>query len=226
MIFNFILPIGFSIGAFLITCLIKLMVPYFDVKKTGNLHIYYGKSYSSWYGEVKNLPTFTFEQFLKFYNLNPEEWKIFDIDNKIVLPARNLGRHAGYSYEYDYQPIFFTNMFEYKKYRDWANIKANELKKIKALEQKNKAEKIILEAVQKDMNAIQQTENELTKIINNSNYNYSENHIMTSTGDTYIERTYCGVDSDGKRVRIVKQYKLNENGYLRDLGIKHYEVIS
>ena len=76
------------------------------------------------------------------------------------------------------------------------------------------------------MNAIQQTENELIKIINNSNYNYSENHIMTSTGDIYIERTYCGIDSDGKRVRIVKQYKLDENGYLRDLGIKHYEVIS
>ena len=95
-------------------------------------------------------------------------------------------------------------MFEYKKYRDWANAKANELKKKKAFEQKNKAEKTILEAVQKDMNAIQQTEDELTKIINNSNYNYSDNHIMTSNGDSYIERTYCGVESDGKRVRIVK----------------------
>ena len=224
MILNFILPIGFGIGAFLITCLIKLMVPYFDVKITGNLHIYYNNAYDNWYGEGKNLPTFTFEQFLKFYNLNPEEWKIFDEDNEIVLPARNLGKHKDYSYEYDYQPIFFTNMFEYKKYRDWANVKANELKKIKALEKKNKAEKTILEAVQKDMNAVvQQTEDELAKIINNSNY--SDNHIMTSNGDSYIERTYCGVESNGKRVRIVKQYNIDENGCLRDLGIRYYEVM-
>ena len=207
MILNFILPIGFGIGAFLITCLIKLMIPYFNIRNTGNLHICYDFAYNNWYGEGKNLPTFTFEQFLKFYNLNPEEWKIFDEDNKMALPARNLGKHKDYSYEYDYQPIFFTNMFEYKKYRDWANIKANELKKIKALEKKNKAEKTILEAVQKDMNAIQQTEDELTKIINNSNYNYTENHMMTSTGDTYIERTYCGVESNGKPVCIVNSIK-------------------
>ena len=204
MILSFILPIGFGIGAFLITCLIKLMAPYFNIRNTENLHIYYDNAYDNWYGEGKNLPTFTFEQFLKFYNLNPEEWKIFDEDNDIVLPARNLRKHGGYSYEYDYQPIFFTNMFEYKKYRDWANVKANELKKKKAFEQKNKAEKTILEAVQKDMNAVQQTEDELTKIINNSNYNYSDNHIMTSNGDSYIERTYCGVESNGQRVRIVK----------------------
>jgi hypothetical protein len=202
--FNIILPIGFGIGAFLTTYLIKLIIPYFDVKNNKDISIYYKKAHSShWYGEGKNLPIFTFEQFLKFYNLNPEEWEIFDEDNKIVLPARNLGKH-NYSYNYDYQPIFFTNMFEYKKYRDWAVEKAKELKKIKALEQRNKAEKTILEAVQKDMDAIQQTENELTKIINNSNYNYTENRMMTSAGDTYIERTYCGVDSDGKRVRIVK----------------------
>ena len=186
MILNFILPIGFGIGAFLTTCLIKLMIPYFNIKYSGNLHICYDLAYDNWYKEGKNLPTFTFEQFLKFYNLNPEEWKIFDKDNKIALPARNLGEHRDYNYEYDYQPIFFTNMFEYKKYRDWATEKVNELKKIKALEQRNKAEKTILRAVQKDMDAIQQTEDELTKIIKNSNYNYTENHIMTSTGDTYI----------------------------------------
>ena len=205
MTFNFILPIGFGIGAFLTTYLIKLIIPYFNIKTTGNLHICYNKGYNNWYGEGKNLPIFTFKQFLKFYNLNPEEWKIFDEDNKMaVLPARNLGEHRYCSYTYDYQPIFFTNMFEYKKYRDWAAEKANELKKIKALEKRNEAEKTILGAVQKDMDAIQQTEDELTKIINNSNYNYSDNHIMTSNGDSYIERTYCGVESDGQRVRIVK----------------------
>ena len=201
--FNIILPIGFGIGAFLTTYLIKLIIPYFKIKNSGSLCIYYDNAYNTLHGEGKNLPTFTFEQFLKFYNLNPEEWKIVDKQDKITLPARNLGTH-GYIYSYNYQPIFFTNMFEYKKYRDWATEKVNELKKIKALEQRNKAEKTILKAVQKDMDAIQQTEDELTKIINNSNYNYTENHIMTSTGDTYIERTYCGIESNGKRVRIVK----------------------
>ena len=116
-------------------------------------------------------------------------------------------------------------MFEYKKYRDWAAEKANELKKIKALEKRNEAEKTILGAVQKDIDAIQQTEDELTKIIDNSNYNYSENHIMTSDGETYIERTYCGVASDGKRVRIIRQYKLSEDGDLINLGMttKYYD---
>ena len=220
MIFSIVLPIGFGIGAFLTTYLIKLIAPYLNIKNNKDIHICYNDAYNSWYGEEKNLPIFTFEQFLKFYNLNSEEWEIFDEDHKIVLPARNLGKH-NYSYKYDYQPIFFTNMFEYKKYRDWAVEKAKELKRIKALEKKNKAKKTILEAVQKDMNAIQQTEDELTKIINNSNY--SENHIMTSTGETYIERTYCGVESNGKKVRIVKQYKIDENGYLKDLGIKYYD---
>ena len=199
---NFILPIGFGVGAFLTTYLIKLIIPYFKIKNSGSLYICYDNGYNILHGEGKNLPTFTFEQFLKFYNLNPEEWKIVDKQDKITLPARNLGIYGTYSY--NYQPIFFTNMFEYKKYRDWATEKIDELKRIKTLEQRNKAERIILKAVQKDMNAIQQTEDELTKIINNSNYNYTENHIMTSTGDTYIERTYCGVESDGKRVRIVK----------------------
>lgn len=204
MILNFILPIGFGIGAFLTTRLIKLIIPYFNIKNDKNIHICYDLAYNNWYGEGKNLPTFTFEQFLKFYNLNPEEWKIFDEDNKMALPARNLGKHRNYSYEYDYQPIFFTNMFEYKKYRDWATEKVNEIKKNKTLEQKNKAERTILEAVQKDMDSIQQTEDELTKIISDSRYNYTENRMMTDTGETYIERTYCGVASDGKRVRIVK----------------------
>ncbi len=223
MILNFILPIGFGIGAFLINYFI--IFPYFSIKNNKNICIYYDNAYNNCYGEGKNLPKFTFERFLQFYNLNPEKWKIFDRNNKVTLPARNLGGHKGYSYYHDYQPIFFTNMFEYKKYRDWAVEKVDELKKMKVLEQKHKAEKTILEAVQKDMDAIQQTENELTTIINNSNYNYTENHMMTSTGDTYIERTYCGVASNGKPVRIVKQYKLDEDGYIIDLGIKYYEVI-
>lgn len=204
MIFNIILPIGFGIGAFLTTYLIKLVIPYLNIRYSGNLHIYYYNAYNNWYGAGKNLPIFSFEQFIKFYNLNPEEWTIFDKDSEITLPARNLGKHSDYTYEYDYQPIFFPNMFEYKKYHDWAVEKASELKKVKALEKKNQAERTILEAVQKDMNAIQQTEDELTKIINNSNYNYSEKHIVTNTGDAYIERTYCGVESNGKKVRIVK----------------------
>jgi hypothetical protein len=204
MIFNIILPIGFGIGAFLTTYLIKLVIPYLNIRYSGNLHIYYYNAYNNWYGEGKNLPIFSFEQFIKFYNLNPEEWEIFDKDSEITLPARNLGKHRDYTYEYDYQPVFFPNMFEYKKYHDWAVEKANELKKVKALEKKNQAERTILEAVQKDMNAIQQTEDELAKIISNSNYNYSENHTVTNTGDTYIERTYCGVASNGKKVRIVK----------------------
>lgn len=114
MTFNFILPIGFGIGAFLTTYLIKLIIPYFNIKTTGNLHICYNKGYNNWYGEGKNLPIFTFEQFLKFYNLNPEEWEILDEDNDVVLPARNLGKHRNYSYEYDYQPIFLQTCLNIK----------------------------------------------------------------------------------------------------------------
>ena len=199
-----ILSIGIGISAFLTTYLIKLIYPYLNIKNDSNIHIYYKSAYNNWYGKGKDLPTFTFDNFLQFYNLNPKEWQIMDTDGKVVLPARKLGQKAYYGYEYDFQPIFFTNMFEYKKYRDWATEKVNEIKKNKTLEQKNKAEKAILEAVQKDMDSIQQTEDELTKIINDSHNNYTENYMMTSNGDTYIERTYCGVDSDGKRVRIVK----------------------
>lgn len=202
--FTIILPIGFSIGAFLTTYLIKLILPYLNIIKDNNIHIYYKDAYNNWYGEGKNLPTFTFDNFLQFYNLNPKEWQIMDTDGKVVLPARKLGQKAYYGYEYDFQPIFFTNMFEYKKYRDWAAEKVKKIKKEKNNENRNKAEKTILEAVQKDMNSIQQTEDELTKIINDSHNNYTDNYMMTSNGDTYIERTYCGIDSNGKRVRIVK----------------------
>ena len=144
MILNFILPIGFSVGAFLTTYLIKLIFPYLNIKKDNNIHIYYKSAYNNWYGEGKNLPTFTFNNFLQFYNLNPKEWQIMDTDGNMVLPARKLGKKVYYSCEYDFQPIFFTNIFEYKKYRDWATEKVNEIKKNKTLEQKNKAEKTIL----------------------------------------------------------------------------------
>ena len=206
-----ILPIGFGIGAFLTTYLIKLIIPYFSIKNTKDFRICYDLAYNNWYGEGKNLPTFTFEQFLKFYNLNPEEWKIFDEDNKMALPARNLGKHGNYSYEYDYQPIFFTNMFEYKKYRDWADIKANELKKIKAFEQKNKAEKTILEAVQKDMNnickentdIISQTENDLAANFKNLTVTEKQ-QFMTDDGETIQQEMYCGIASNGHHVRVIR----------------------
>ena len=209
--FNIILPIGFGVGAFLTTYLIKLIIPYLNIRYSGNLHIYYNNAYNNWYGEGKNLPTFTFNNFLQFYNLNPKEWQIMDTAGNVVLPARKVGQKVYYGFEYDFQPIFFTNIFEYKKYRDWAAEKVNEIKKNKILEQKNKAEKTILEAVQKDMDSIQQTEDELTKIMNDS-HNYTENHMMTSNGNTHIEKTYCGVDSDGKQVRIVKYYQLPKDG--------------
>ena len=202
--FTIILPIGVGIGAFLTTYLIKLIFPYLNIKKDNNIHIYYKNAYNSWYGKGKNLPAFTFDNFLQFYNLNPKEWQIIDTDGNVVLPARKIGQKVYYSYEYDFQPIFFTNMFEYKKYRDWAAEKVKEMKKEKNNENRNKAEKTILEAVQKDMDSIQQTEDELTKIINNNPYNYTENHMMTSNGETYIERTYCDAESDGKRVRIIR----------------------
>lgn len=199
-----ILSIGVGISASLITYLIKLIYPYFNIKNDSNIHIYYKNAYNNWYGEGKNLPTFTFDNFLQFYNLNPKEWQIMDTDGKMVLPARKVGQKVYYGFEYDFQPIFFTNIFEYKKYRDWAAEKVKKIKKEKNNENRNKAEKTILEAVQKDMDSIQQTEDELTKIINDSHNNYTENYMMTSNGDTYIERTYCGIDSNGKRVRIVK----------------------
>lgn len=218
-----ILSIGIGISAFLITYLIKLIFPYLNVKNDSNIHIYYKDAYNNWYSKGKSLPTFTFDNFLQFYNLNPKEWQIMDTDGKVVLPARKVAQKVYYGFDYDFQPIFFTNMFEYKKYRDWAAEKVKEMKKEKNNENRNKAEKAILEAVQKDMDSIQQTEDELTKIINNNPYNYTENCMMTNTGEANIERTYCGIDSNGKRVRIVKQYIMDKNGNLRDLGIKYYE---
>ena len=110
-----ILSIGLGIGAFLITYLAKLIYPYFNIKNDNNIHIYYKNAYNNWYGEGKNLPTFTFDNFLQFYNLNPKEWQIMDTDGKVVLPARKLGQKAYYGYEYDFQPAVQEDINEIRK---------------------------------------------------------------------------------------------------------------
>ena len=207
-----ILSIGVGIGAFLITYLIKLIYPYLDIKNENNIHIYYKNAYNNWYGEGKNLPTFTFDNFLQFYNLNPKEWQIMDTDGKVVLPARKLGQKAYYGYEYDFQPIFFTNIFEYKKYRDWAAEKVNEMKKEKNNENRNKATETILNAVQEDINEIRkenidiinQTENDLATNFKNLTVTETQQFIVNN-GKTVQQEVYRGIASDGRIVRVIRE---------------------
>lgn len=207
-----ILSIGVGIGAFLITYLAKLIYPYFNIKNDNNIHIYYKNAYNNWYGAGKNLPTFTFDNFLQFYNLNPKEWQIMDTDGKVVLPGRKLGQKAYYGYEYDYQPIFFTNMFECKKYRDWAAQKVNEMKKEKNNENRNKATETILNAVQEDINEIRkenidiinQTENDLTANFKNLTATEKQQFIANDR-KTVQQEVYRGIASDGRIVRVIRE---------------------
>ena len=225
-----ILSIGLGIGAFLITYLVKLIYPYFNIKSDNNIHIYYKNAYNNWYGEGKNLPTFTFDNFLQFYNLNPKEWQIMDTDGKVVLPGRKIGQKAYYGYEYDYQPIFFTNMFECKKYRDWAAEKVNEIKKEKDSENRNKATKTILNAVQEDINKIRkenidiisQTENDLAANFKNLTVTEKQ-QFVTDDGKAIQQETYCGIASNGHHVRVIRQQQINQDGSLTDLGITFFE---
>lgn len=128
------------------------------------------------------LPKFTFKQFLQFYKLNPKQWEFYNNDKhdnyfylKIrTCPARVEEIQTKYGgSRYSYYPIFFTNMFEYRKYLKWAK---KELKYILDMENnkaQNEATKKIVELVNGDIEqaradmekALKETEQTLTDVL-------------------------------------------------------------
>lgn len=133
--------------------------------------------------EGKELPQFSFNQFLKFYNLNPESWELCTKYNTYV-PAKikydsykvSTGFHSSfYETNFIYHPIFFTNIFEYRKYKKWAKKQKEDMKNLQYQKTKNAATQDFCKLVQEDIdtarknmeNALNETETTIIKVLKN-----------------------------------------------------------
>ncbi len=168
--------------------------------------------------DMTTVPKFTFDQFLKFYNLNPEAWEIMNNKNFLFVPARvKYEKYKAHGYnnyyytDYKYYPIFWTNNYEFKRYCHWATEQFEKRQKNEIQKKQNEATKQILEFVQADIDKIraeneatlQKTEAVLTQSLKNLREE-AKTRRMTSNGiveDTY----YCGIESDGKIAKVVTE---------------------
>jgi hypothetical protein len=157
-----------------------------------------------------SLPKFTFSQFLKFYNLNPNAWEIMNEQDFYPIPARLEIVVKKYNYlpnttYYFYHPIFFTNATEFWKYCKWAKKQFKNIRNKAA----NEATKKVIELVQMDIDKIreenektlEQTEEILTQSLNNLRKEYTERTVIND--QTVDCNHYCGVESDGTIAKVI-----------------------
>ena len=199
--------------------IIPKIIEYNSLKNDNNYHyIYHSLTHSDFYNAVKDFPVFTFTQFLKFYNLNPDSW-VFYKDNKIApLPAKRGKNLHGYYNSRVYHPIFFTNIFEYFKYKRWAKNKLKETAKKDNMEKQTTATKEFVALVQEDIDAIrlenekvlQETEDTLSKSL--TNLRQESKARILKDGKLYENTIYCGIESNGQPVQAyVSSMEYNEN---------------
>lgn len=151
---------------------------YNNVMKKEHTYTY---TYGSLDIKVDELPRFKFDQFIKFYNLNPESWELWTKYNT-YLPAKKSYEDypvsTGYCTKqyyrtYYYHVIGFPNIIEYRKYYKWAKSKQHKMLLNNQTKAQNAATKKICELVQKDIDAaradleqaLNQTENTLTEVL-------------------------------------------------------------
>lgn len=209
IVLGFIAVLGFSIPK---------IVEYNSLKNDNNYHfIYHSFTHSDFYNATKDLPTFTFAQFLKFYNLNSDSWVIYRHDKIAPLPAKR-GKDLFKSYNTRvYHPIFFTNIFEYFKYKKWAKKKLKEVTKKENMEKQTTATKEFVALVQEDIDAIrsenekilQETEDTLSKSL--TNLRQEGKARILKDGKLYENTIYCGIESNGQPVQAYVSMEYNEN---------------
>ncbi len=198
--------------------IIPKIIEYNSLKNDNNYYyIYHSLTYSDFYNAVKDFPVFTFTQFLKFYNLNPDSWVIY-IDNEIApLPAKRGKNLHGYYNSRVYHPIFFTNIFEYFKYKKWAKNKLKETTKKANMEKQTAATKEFIALVQEDIDTIrsenekilQETEDTLCKSL--TNLRQESKARILKDGKLYENTIYCGIESNGQPVEAYVSMEYNEN---------------
>ena len=109
---------------------------------------------------TKNLPLFSFDQFLKFVNLNPEVWYFLDkSDNDITVPCRiekiPNPDYNGYNAQYKIlsNPIFFKTFIDYMRYIHWCKKMIKEKRKFNNNKELRENTESFCKAVQRDIDA-------------------------------------------------------------------------
>ena len=196
---------------------------YLNVTWDKNYPLYY--SSKSIYINGETLPKFSFKQFKKFYNLNPDSWEIFNKDGIFPCPAKYNSKTYSmgcgfYGMERHYTPIFFTNIFEYRKYRKWAKklwkksyINANN-KEI------NENTKKVIELVQQDIDEVRknyektlsETEDTLAKVLKNLRIDASKHYYVNDKKEIVAVTFYDGVEGKGTATVTIPY---DENGNIR-----------
>lgn len=118
----------------------------------------------------KQLPRFSFNQFLQFYKLNPDQWEFHNGKEIFDYPARlEINKHQTVNFpsqfwcEYFYYPIFFTDMIENRKYKKWAKKEFKRIKNIENNKAQNEATRKIIGFVNED---IEEAKAEMVKALN------------------------------------------------------------
>lgn len=206
IIFGILIIFGIAVGN-----VIDTLIQYNEVQKESNYYFVYNPStHTDFYGAIKNLPAFTFSQFLKFYNLNPKSWVCCRNSKLAPLPAKRGQDLNGYYNCRVYHPINFINAFEYRKYRRWAKkqLKNKTIDHDRELRTANTKEFISL--IQEDIDVIrqehekviQETENVLCESLNNLQVEAQEHHPLNNNlvGKTF----YRGVASNGEMAQVIE----------------------
>lgn len=102
---------------------------------------------------INTAPRFTFEQFLQFYALNTDAWRIenFSGTAPLEVPIR-LEEHVSYrGFDCIAHPIWFTDDQEWDKYMDWVIHEFLELREAKRQKAENAHTEAFIKLVQSDI---------------------------------------------------------------------------
>lgn len=148
--------IGSIITLIISIFLLTLYLDYTKIFKVESSYVQYGNTCIRIPNGHK-LPKFTFNQFLKFYNLNPESWYLkgytdgFLNEQEYYVPVKKDGK---------YHSIYFTNFYNYLRYVSWYENKHKEETVEKETKIRNEATEEFCASIQKDIDKIRVKRNE------------------------------------------------------------------
>ena len=147
----------------IIVCVADFIIFYIEYKRyrtseAETMRYYNQKAlfgYDVEYVECKNIPLFSFEAFLKFYYLNPEQWIYYTKDEIVSCPARKevtIKKFGNYEEVKNiYYPIFFSTLNDYRKYKKWAEAKFKSMRENKNSKRRYEKTEELIKLIQKDI---------------------------------------------------------------------------
>lgn len=151
------------VGFGIVICIAVFIIFYIEYKKYRTLERKYVKYYNPNalfdYDirtiNCKEIPLFSFNSFLNFYNLNPEQWIYYTKDEIMPYPTRKevIIRKFGNCEDVrnEYYPIFFSTLNDYRKYKKWAEAEFKSMEENKNSKRRYENTEELIKLIQKDI---------------------------------------------------------------------------